>query len=74
MDPVTWAKTKGPAYVGLEVGAAICVVLLLAFTMMRIVNASYDPAIDATLVAAAGAILGTAGKKFDKSNNGSNSA
>jgi hypothetical protein len=74
MDPVTWANAKGPAYIGVEVGAAICVILLISFTVMRIINASYEPGIDASLVAAAAAILGTAGMKFDKSANGSNSA
>ena len=73
MNPVTWVKTKGPAHIGLEVGATICVIFLIAFTAMRINNPSYQPGIDPTLIAAIGAILWTVAKKFDKSDNGSNS-
>jgi hypothetical protein len=73
MNPITWAKNKGPAYVGLEITATICVVILIGYTGMRINNPSYQPIIDPTLIAAAGAILWTAGKKLDKSDNGSNS-
>jgi hypothetical protein len=73
MDPVTWAEDKGPAYVGLVVGSTICVVILIGYTGMRINNPSYQPVIEPTLIAAVGAILWTAGKKLDKSDNGSNS-
>jgi hypothetical protein len=74
MDPVSWAKAKGPAYVGLQVGATICVALLIAFTVMRINNGAYEPAINPAFIAAAGAILGTGAMKYDKSDNNSNSA
>ena len=74
MNPIRWTKTKGPAYVGLEVAATIGVVLLLSFTVMRINNPSYQPGIDPALIAAATVILATVAKKFDKSDNGSNSA
>lgn len=73
MDPVTWAKDKGPAYVGLVVGSTICVAILIGYTGMRINNPSYQPVIDPMIIAAAGAILWTAGKKLDKSDDGSSS-
>jgi hypothetical protein len=74
MNPITWAKTKSPVYVGLEVAAMIGVVLLISFTVMRINNPSYQPGIDPAFIAAATVILAIAGEKFDKSDNGSNSA
>lgn len=74
MDPVTWAKSKGWAYVGLEAGATICVVLLLALTVMKITNASYEPGIDTSLVAVAAIFLAIMGTEFDKSDNDGTSA
>jgi hypothetical protein len=73
MDPVTWAKAKGPAYVGLQVGATICVVVLIAFTVMRIINPSFGSGIEVTFLAAAAAILPTVAARFDRSDTGSNS-
>ena len=72
MNPVTWAKSKGLAYVGLEAGATICVVLLLALTAMKITAPSYEPGIDTTLVAVASIFLAVGGNGFDKSDDHSN--
>jgi hypothetical protein len=73
MNPITWAKTKGPAYVGLEVAATICVVLLISFTVVKINNPSYQPSIDSSLIAVAAIFFAIVGMQFDKSDNGSNS-
>lgn len=72
MDPVTWTKAKGPAYVVTQVVATICVVVLIAFTVMRIVNPSYEPIIDPITFAIGGIALSSLGAEFDKSDNSSN--
>ncbi|MFC6764710.1 hypothetical protein [Natrinema soli] len=74
MDPVTWAKSKGLAYVGLEAGAMICIVLLLALTVLKITNVSYEPGINTSLVAVAAIFLAIMGMKFDKPDNDGTSA
>ncbi|WP_436348436.1 hypothetical protein [Natronorubrum sp. FCH18a] len=74
MDPVTWRKSKGLAYIGLEAGAMICVALLLALTVLKITNTFYEPGIDTSLIAVAGIILAIMGTEFDKSDNDGTSA
>lgn len=73
MDPVRWAKTKGPAYVGSLVGATICVVLLMAITVVGIVTPAYEPIIEPSFFAVATIFLAVAAMEFDKSDTGSNS-
>jgi hypothetical protein len=46
MNSVTWAKSKGPAYVGLLVTAAIYIPYLIATIGLKIANPSYVPIID----------------------------
>jgi uncharacterized RDD family membrane protein YckC len=73
MDPVTWAKAKGPAYVGLLAGATICVVLLMAIAVVGIVNPAHELIIEPSFFAVATIFLAVAAMEFDKSDNGSNS-
>jgi K+ transporter len=46
MNPVTWAKSKDPAYVGLLVTAAIYISYLIATTGLKIANPSYESIIE----------------------------
>jgi hypothetical protein len=73
MNPVTWAKAKGPAYVGLLVTAAIYVPYLIATTGLKITNPSYVPIIEpfsiaVVLLAFAAATL-LSGKLGDNTNS-----
>lgn len=72
MDPATWAKAKGPAYVGTQVVGTICVVLLITFTVLRIANPSYEPIIDPITIAIGCIALTSLGKKLDKSSDNDN--
>jgi hypothetical protein len=74
MDPVTWAKTKGPAYIGSMVGATICAVLMIALAVPGMVDSSYEPIIEPIVLAAPTILLAVAAMQFDKSDNGSHSA
>ena len=73
MNPIVWAKSKGPAYVGLEITATICIVLLISFTVVKINNPSYQPTINSSLIAVAAIFFAIVGMQFDKSNPDSSS-
>jgi drug/metabolite transporter (DMT)-like permease len=46
MNPGTWVKSKGLAYVGLLVTAAIYISYLIATTGLKITDPSYAPIIE----------------------------
>lgn len=52
----------------------ICIVFLLALTVLKITNVSYEPGIDTSLVAVAAIFLAIMGTEFDKSDNDGTSA
>lgn len=71
MNSIVWAKSKGPAYVGLEVAATIRIAFLISFTVVKINNPSYQPTIDSSLIAVAAILFAIVGMQFDKSNSDS---
>lgn len=42
MDPTTWVKAKDSTCVGVEVGATICVILLVALLVAKTSADSYE--------------------------------
>lgn len=52
----------------------MCLVLLLALTVMKITSASYEPGIDTSLVAVTAFFLAIVGKEFDRSDDDGTSA